>query len=453
MAPVTKATVTRAYVAAAALLWLLALYNCLAYRGIFWDGASFLVAMIDAGGFHDGHTARAHVLRATQWPVVVALRLGVTDTAMLSLAYSAGLFALPTALYHLALYRVRATPVLLAGVLAIVATIYLPTSFFIVGEYNATYAAATAAVAIVATSDPLEATDGWLLVLLATLCLRSYEAMVYFGPALALMVAWPAMTKLVSPWARLLALTAAGLFLGAAVVSLVAALHFWETDYALRVRAAAFDFWQNLQFVIGLATLCLFGIVALLRPAALRGPWPWTIALVGSAAYAASPWLRHVNELTLLYPPAQYVSRTAAGAFLLLMLTAMWLFVTWRRHRPSLFVVLGETAVGRRLVVVSFVLMLTSMVPDIVLTRLWSDYLRDFRGLIVGKTGAVSARNAGLYEWPGKLFGQGWSYSTLSLLLRAAPADAIVAPAPEFGEPSFYEPACGPILPRYTWRS
>ena len=175
-----------------------------------------------------------------------------------------------------------------------------------------------------------------------------------------------------------------------AIVSLVAALHSWETDYALRVRAAAFDFWQNLQFMIGLATLCLFAAVALVCPAALRRSWPWTIVAVGAVAYAVSPWLRYINELTLLYPPAQYVSRTAAGAFLLLMLVAMWLFAIWHRHRPRLFTILGEAGVGRKLVAASFALMVASMVPDIVLTRLWTAYLHDFRGLIVGKTGTVS---------------------------------------------------------------
>ena len=53
---------------AAALLWGLALWNALAYRGLFWDGASFLVHMIEHGQFHAGHTARSHILWATQWP-------------------------------------------------------------------------------------------------------------------------------------------------------------------------------------------------------------------------------------------------------------------------------------------------------------------------------------------------------------------------------------------------
>ena len=44
------------------------------------------------------------------------------------MAYSATLFALPTALYHLALARVRGDAVLLGIVIAVIATVYLPTS-------------------------------------------------------------------------------------------------------------------------------------------------------------------------------------------------------------------------------------------------------------------------------------------------------------------------------------
>lgn len=439
---------------AALLLWLLALWNCLAYRGLYWDGASFLVHMIEDGRFHDGHTARAHILWATQWPAVIAIRLGITDTALLSMAYSVGLFALPTALYHLALYRVRNDPPLLAAVLAIIVTVYLATCFFIVGEFNAAYAAATATAAVALTSREMGWRDGGILCALGFLCLRSYEAMLYIGPLLAAMTVWIALRhRAGSPLGRLLGLTAAGFFIGAAIVSFMVTFTFWDNEYYVRVRAAAFDFWQNLQFMIGGATLALFTLTIVLRPSWLRTRIPFVMLGVGAVVFAVSPWLREIRELALLYPPAHYVSRTAAGALLWLMLAAMWLFVAWTRHRPRLFVLLAEPQVGRRLIAALFGLLLAASVPDIVLTRMWTEYLDGFRALIVGHKGFVQARDVAFYDWPAKLFRQGWSYPPLSLILRNAPTDAMVMPALEYGEPPLYEPACGiPALTGYAWR-
>lgn len=81
----------------AVLLWALALHNTLTCRGLFWDGSSFLVNLLDHGRFHDFYAARAHVDWVTQAPVLLLAEWGVRDTRMLAMVYSAALFALPTA--------------------------------------------------------------------------------------------------------------------------------------------------------------------------------------------------------------------------------------------------------------------------------------------------------------------------------------------------------------------
>ena len=105
--------------------------------------------------FHDFYPARAHIGWVTQLPLLLALpSISAWPTLRCwRSSRSAALFALPAALYQLAMARVRGDGLLLAIVLAIVAAVYLPTSFFIIGEYNATYAAVTAAMAVVLTSD------------------------------------------------------------------------------------------------------------------------------------------------------------------------------------------------------------------------------------------------------------------------------------------------------------
>ncbi len=108
------------------------------------------------------------------------------------MAYSMALFALPAALYHLALARVRHDAVLLGIVIAALAVVYLPTSFFIIGEYNATFAAVTAGMAVALTRRENRLGDAVLLCGLGLFCVRSYEAMVYLGPLLAAAIVWSA---------------------------------------------------------------------------------------------------------------------------------------------------------------------------------------------------------------------------------------------------------------------
>src|SRR5437899_11918235 len=115
-----------AYRAAVTLLWALVALNSWVCRGLFWDGASFLAIVLDTRTFHDFYPARAHVAWVTQMPVLLLIKAGVSDTRLLSMVYSATLFALPTALYQLALARVRADAVLLGITLAIVEVFYLP---------------------------------------------------------------------------------------------------------------------------------------------------------------------------------------------------------------------------------------------------------------------------------------------------------------------------------------
>jgi len=163
-----------AYRVVVVVLWGVAAYATVTCRGLFWDGSSFLVNILDHGLFHDFYVARAHVDWVTQVPVLLLAELGVRDTRLLAMAYSAALFGLPSGLYHLALARVRHDAVLLGIVIAAVAVVYLPTSFFIIGEYNATFAAATAGMAVALTAREEHLGDAALLCVLGVFCVRSY---------------------------------------------------------------------------------------------------------------------------------------------------------------------------------------------------------------------------------------------------------------------------------------
>ena len=441
-----------AYRSVVLLLWALTAYATIACRGLFWDGSSFLVNILDLGQVHDFYTARAHVDWVTQLPVLQLSEFGVRDTRLLAMAHSAALFGLPTALYHLALARVRGDAVLLGIVIAVIATVYLPTSFFIVGEYNTAYAAAVAAMAVTLAKGERRLGDAALLCILGVLCVRSYEAMVYLGPLLAAAIAW-SMRNGGDPRARLLAAIAALAFVAAAAVSAVAIVDYWSHPHFIKVRSMSFDFWQNLQFAIPLVGLAICAAIGLLRPSWLQGSGPLVVVGIAAAALVLSPWYRLLHEHSILYPPSHYLARQAAGLLLALLLVCMWLYVAWQRRPPAVFAVLRLPSVSRRLVMAMTALVLAAAVPDVALTALWSDYLGRMRALVDSREGIIRPRDLPLLDWPDKLFAQDWTLPAMSAIVSRVPGRAFVRTDNDYLSNPPFDPACGtlPRLEGYGW--
>jgi len=437
----------------AVILWALALHNTLTCRGLFWDGSSFLVNLLDQGHFHDFYAARAHVDWLTQAPVLLLAQLGVRDTELLSMTYSAALFALPTAFYHLALVRVRHDAVLLAAVLAIIAAVFLPTSFFIIGEYNVAFACITASMAVaLTTGGDGRRRDGALLLAFGLLCLRSYEALIYLGPLVASAILW-------SSWrsddrsTRLLGALAALAFVGASVVSAVTIFDYWDHPHFMKVRSTSVDFWQNMQFSIPLAGFLICATAGLRRPPWLAGRGPLVVMGVIALLLALSPWWRLVHGPSILYPPSHYVARQAAGLLLAAFLAGMWLQVA-RRDPPRVFVVVRRPDVARRMVLLLGTLTVAAAIPDIVLTRLWAGYVERLRVVVDGSTGMVRAETLPLHDWPNKLFFQDWSYPAMSAVVSRSPGQSYVVSDQDYLSNPPFEPACGllPKLKGYGWR-
>jgi hypothetical protein len=432
------------------LLWAQALAGALTCRGLFWDGASFLANMLQSGSFHDFYPSRAHVAWLTEAPTLLLVRVGVCDMHLLAMVFSATLFAVPAALYHLALARVRCNGTLLAVMIAVVGTVHLPTSFFIIGEHNITYALVAASFAIALTRRD-NASDGALMLAFGLLVIASYEVMIYLGPIAAAVVLW-SRRGWRDPAGRMLSYMAALAFLGASVVSISSTIHYWHHEHFMLVRAAAFDFWQNLQFVIPLAALAMIGIVGMVYPGWLRSPGPILPAALMAVLLAVSPWLREVHPPTFLFPPSHYVARTAAGGLLTLLMLLSWAHVALPK-RLRLLAVLHEPVAGRRLSTAMLLLVLGGAIPEIWLTRQWVDYLAWFRGVVTSQTGIVSARDLPLDQWPYRLFTQEWTYPALSVLLHNAPGQAIVVAPNDYVNDHPFDPLCGtvPRLKGYAW--
>jgi hypothetical protein len=444
---------TAAYRVVVLLVWGLAAYATVTCRGLFWDGSSFLVNILDHGRFHDFYVARAHVDWVTQVPVLLLSELGVRDTRLLAMAYSAALFGLPTALYHLALARVRHDAVLLAIVIAAVVVVYLPTSFFIIGEYNATFAAVTAGMAVTLTARENRLGDAALLCVLGVFCVRSYEAMVYLGPLLAAAIVWSRRND-TDGATRVLAGIAALAFGAGAVVAAATIADYWTHPHFIKVRSMSFDFWQNLQFAIPLAGLALSTLVGLARPAWLQGRGPLVVMAIAATALSSTPWWRLLHEHSILYPPAHYLARQAAGLLLVSLLACMWLHVAWQRKPPLVLATLRLPAVSQRLVAAMTVLVIAAAIPDVALTGLWSDYLGRLRNEVDSRQGIIRASALPLLDWPDKLFAQDWSLPAMSAIVSRTPGRAFVRVDNDFLSNPPFDPACGtlPRLKGYGWR-
>ncbi|MEE3603629.1 hypothetical protein QO158_29915, partial [Pseudomonas aeruginosa] len=127
------------------------------------------------GGYALFYDSRQTLMAVTQTPAALALKLGVTDTHLLGRLLSAGLFFVPTAYYHASLARVRHDPALLGAVILTITVVFLPTSFFIMGEYNTILPAILFVAVLAATSQRPSVGDGIILVITALMLLRSYE--------------------------------------------------------------------------------------------------------------------------------------------------------------------------------------------------------------------------------------------------------------------------------------
>jgi hypothetical protein len=221
----------------------------------------------------------------------------------------------------------------------------------------------------------------------------------------------------------------------------------------VKVRSTLLDFWQNLQFAIPAVALAVCALIGLIRPRWLQGGGPVSVMGLAMAALALTPWYRLLDPDSILYPPAQYLARQAAGVLLAAMLSAMWIHVAGQARVQPL-ATLALPAVSRRLVLTMTVLLLAAAVPDLALTHLWWDYLERMRALVDSREGIVRGRTLPLLDWPDKLFAQEWSLPAMSAIVSRTPGRAYVRVDNDYLSNPPFDPACGtlPRLKGYGWR-
>ena len=446
-------TTTIAYRTTIGLLWGLALWHSWESRGLFVDGSAFLVQIARREWFFDFYGPRLYAMIIGQVPVMTALFLGVTDLHLMARLLSFGLFAVPTALYHVALMRAKDDAVLLAAVIAAIAVVFMTTSFFIVGEYNMAYAIVILAAVRLATSERLTFYDSLVLVALAFLSMRTYEVMIYLGPLLAAMIFWAihrAPSRPILPTA--LHVAAAGMFLAGMVIAAGSIIKPFSEDHLSDTLTTAANFWQNMQFDLVLAAALVVVIWALINPSALLGTRPYRWATFFLVLLALTPLLSLSDTLVRPLAKSQYVARTAAGLVIATIIVFIWAYRSRLGAKLPALAVLRLPEASRRFVAFALLMLLAGLPADVYLTRTWMAYLEAVRTVVRTQNGVIAFEDTPLAKDPHLHLVEAWILPSQSLAMRAKRGDAIIAPPRKFDSWQPFPPAKPYDLGQFAWR-
>ena len=439
------------------LLWAMALWRSWECQGLFADGSVYFLDIVMRGGFAGGGDyARAYANVVTQAPAVLAVKLGVNDLHCLARLYSLGLFGVPTALYSFALVRAGRDLLVLAATLAAIAIVFMSTSFIIIAQHNTAYACAILAAVWLATTSELHARDGFVLVAIAALAVRSYEHFVYLGPLLGLMVLWTIARAPAKPWCAtaLYGIAAALLLVGGCVAAeSIVALDAVEEEraYMAAVLVDALNFRFNIQLDLLLVAAAGMAIWSLLRPDDLRGRWPYFAASLVLLLVAASPALVVIKALVA--PPyswSQISSRTVAGPLAASFVVFVWLHASGRVFGLAVPSVLKEPRVARRLVVLAAAMVVATMPWNVMLTGLYKRYLEVVRTTIRTQSGPIDIEDA-IFERHPQLYHNDIAPSALSLIMRTSPTDGVLTNTVK-NPADWADPTVPPDLGPFVWR-
>jgi hypothetical protein len=444
---------TAVYRMAAVLLWALAIWHSWVARGLFVDGSAALLYMMHNGGYALFYDSRQTLMAVTQTPAAVALMLGVTDTHLLGRLLSVGLFFVPTAYYHASLWRARHDPALLGAVILAITVVFVPTNFFIMGEYNTILPAILFVAILVVTSQRPTVGDGLILVLTATMLLRSYEIVLAFGLLAAAMIGWRLRLSGARGPGGALYVIAALLFVTAAALSLHALLGPHPDGRVDDAISGAGLFWTNVQFTLPLVAVSIVTIVGLAYPKCLESRWLYLFAGLLLLLLALCPLLWLTDSPGRPLPKSHYHSRMAASLLLAAIAISIWLYAMRPGWGPRALAVLARPIDGRRLMLFSFVALLAALPSDLQLTAVWQRSVDAFQRTIASRSGLIPVNETEIGHEPYDLMVEGWTLSSESLVLRRSTRDGVIVPPANFANWQFLDarkPWIGDV-DRFLW--
>ncbi len=362
---------------AVALFGLSLAWAVLTHRALYADGAYMFLRVLEQGGTVDVWVNRAFAHRLFQAPMVLAMKLGLRNLDALLFLFNLGCFLpwLCSLWFCFQLSRRWFWVVLLSVALG-----YGNAGFMAVGEHNLSHAFFWPVAFALLFCRPLTPFAAMVLVTCATVLIRSYEATLFLGPALAGLAIWRLWRHREAGWRRWVLLAAVGLLLAAGWVGLRGVM-------APEAKRNFGDFqsgvWDLLMHpsgpVIWSAAAALLLVLLYLRPRLLDRLPPWLLAAaLGIACLAWALW--PMLQATSVHPDLQHRFRVLNMAVPLGLLAALLL----AQRRPQRFATARPV-----LATVAAALLALQSVWQLAATTQWWGYLGVFRGVLESNQGVV----------------------------------------------------------------
>lgn len=184
------------------------------------DGCYYFAIILDNARFTEIAPSRAHAEYLSQWPLVLGVRSGVTDLAVLEFLFGLGLWFPWFLGFVISLYATREKPVLIFFYLLSLASLNLAAWSLFIGEHLVLLSLSWPILFFGLVKRPLNWLEQFLTLLLLVIHLRLYESAVVTGGFFSIVFGlrmWFAETKRER--------YASGLFVVLALAAAVIALH------------------------------------------------------------------------------------------------------------------------------------------------------------------------------------------------------------------------------------
>lgn len=350
--------------------------------------------------------SRDHVYFIGHTPVVVAIKLGIEDIRYLAYAYTFGVLAIPAFLYAWSLYKVKNNSFQLGAIMLIIAAVYQNINLFAVGEFVMAYALVTCALVILVSEEELTSFDYLALILIAIATIRSYQSLIFLGPVLYVASIARMNDYKNNQLAIIILISAAFCFAAAATIA------WWSTmfprdpnNFANAIKIS--DYVNNKQFIISSIIGALyFFLIIIWNNRILRVSTIFAICCFAIILLMPSVWAT---------PNFHYTIRVPAGVLLfgIAIILVIHRFVPNNIFRTQLF--------DNRIIIIPFILLCILSVPDVYHTLGWKQFLDEFKNEVNTHSGII--QDAKIQS---SIYGWGWTYPTMSLLLRNSSSSAIV---------------------------
>jgi hypothetical protein len=167
------------------ILILSAALSTLYGSGLSADGAHLLRQMLSSGTFNNVSSYRIGATVLTQWPVVLAMNMGVRSIPHLAMIYTAALLFTPTACFIATTWLTRHTAPAATANVIVICCVFYPTLFSIIGEFQVLYALFWLCSVIILLIRPIKWWSLGIITVASLIMLRSYELTAVTGILLA----------------------------------------------------------------------------------------------------------------------------------------------------------------------------------------------------------------------------------------------------------------------------